>query len=29
MHVDVSPIITLTAVVKQFGRFAALARRQR
>ena len=23
-HVDVSPIITLTAVVKQFGRFAAL-----
>jgi len=24
MHVDVSPIITLTGVVKQFGRFAAL-----
>jgi ABC-type multidrug transport system ATPase subunit len=24
MHVDASPIITLTAVVKQFGRFAAL-----
>jgi ABC-type multidrug transport system ATPase subunit len=24
MHVDASPIVTLTAVVKQFGRFAAL-----